>query len=57
MLYNKSPFKAFTRVLHDGLFNQPTNVGELIPPGFIYLIDNGGDQMLSNDGDELTVTN
>lgn len=57
MLFNK-PFKTLSRSLVYGLFNQPIRSGLLPPPSiFTYLIDNAGNQMIANDGDELIVNN
>lgn len=48
--------KSFQTALVYGLYNQPINRGEINPPQFIYLIDNEGDQLVSNDGGYL-ITN
>ena len=59
MLFNKGPFKAFSRALVDGIFNI-SHGGQYTPPtpptNFFYLIDNEGDYLIDNSGASLIVT-
>jgi len=53
MLFYRAPFKVFSRVLVDGIFNipRPENLNHPLP--YLFVLDNDGDYLLDNAGDYL----
>lgn len=51
MLFYRSPFKVFSRVLVNGIFEIPRPENLNPPPPYLFLLDNTGDYLLDNAGD------
>lgn len=59
MIFNQSPFRTFSRVLMDGIFNL-SHGGEFTPPtpptGYTFVIDSQNNYLVDKNGNYLVVT-
>ena len=55
MIFNRSPFKTFSRALVDGVFTVPRTEEPNPPHPYLFVVDNLDDYLLDKTGEYLVV--
>lgn len=55
MIFNRSPFKTFSRALVDGVFTIPRTEDPNPPHPYLFVIDNANEYLLDDLGEYLVV--